>query len=125
MVQAAAVLEREVAHTGKPVADSGLTGLLLPAPVQEIVTGMLQIVSREGKGVQQRIEIYRTIASDEIEAQLVISVQTELSVTDAFALWDRIGDAVQAWTTALPKPQEDIALDIAVEVLWSVDHAAR
>ena len=124
MAQAAVVLEREAAHQAVPAADSGLTGLPLPASVQEVLTEMLQIVGRESKNIPQQIEVYRTPASDEIEAHLVIFVKTDLPAADAFALWDRIGDAVQDWTRTLPKPQEDIALGIAVEVLWSVAHAA-
>ncbi len=116
MAQAAAVLEREA-------ADNGLTDLPLPASVQEVLAEMLQIVARESENAQQ-IEVYRTAASDEIESHLVISVRTDLPAADAFALWDRIGDAVQDWTHTLPEPQEDIALSIAVEVLWSVAHAA-
>ena len=96
---------------------------LLTPEVQDVLDKMLPLVLRE-VGIGSKIEVYGTAASDEIEAHLVVSVKMELSAEEAFALWDRAGDAVQEWTAALPTPQQAMALDIAVEVLWNVDHAA-
>jgi hypothetical protein len=100
---------------------------LLTPEVQEVLDGMLPLVFRgvnEAGGVGQRVEVYGTPAYDEIEAHLVVSVWTELPAEEAFSLWDRLGDAIQDWTASLPKSQENIAIDIAIEVLWSVDSAA-
>ena len=124
MAQETAVLERDAVHEDRPAADDSIPGLLLPPSVQEVLDGILQVVRRESKDVRRQVKVYQTAAAAEIETHLVVSVETDLPAAEAFALWDRIGDAVQNWTMTLPKPQENVALGIAVEVLWSVDHAA-
>ncbi len=110
-------------QNGAQITYSSSAYLLLTPEVQDVLDRMLPLVLRE-VGIGPKIEVYGTAASDEIEAHLVVSVKTELPAEEAFALWDRVGDAVQEWTAALPTPQQDTALDIAVEVLWDVDHAA-
>jgi hypothetical protein len=100
---------------------------LLTLEVQEVLDGMLILLLREireAAGVGPRLEVYSTLAADEMEAHLVISAGTDLPAEEAFALWDHLGDAVQKWTTTLSELQEEIALSIAIEVLWSVDRAA-
>ena len=96
---------------------------LLTPDVQELLNKMLPLMLREA-GAGRLVEVYGTAPSDEMEAQLVVSVKTDLSAREAFALWDHLGDRVQEWTATLPKSQQSIASEIAVEVLWSADNAA-
>lgn len=106
-----------------PINYSNSVYFLLTPEVQDTLDRMLPLVLRE-VGIAPNIEVYGTAASDEIEAHLVVSVKTELSAEKAFALWDRVGDAVQEWTATLPMPQQEIALGVVVEVLWDAGHAA-
>ncbi len=110
-------------QNGTQITYSNSAYFLLTPEVQEVLEEMLALVLRE-VGIGPKLEVYGTAASDEMEAHLVVSVKTDLPAREAFALWERLGDAVQEWTAALPTPQQDTALDIAVEVLWDADHAA-
>lgn len=95
---------------------------LLTPDTQGLLDEMLPLILREAEG--HTLEVYGTVASDEMNAQVVVSLKTDLPAEEAFALWDHLGDAVQEWTASLPKSQQDVAFGIAVEVLWNVGHAA-
>lgn len=108
----------------KPAVRYAASALPLLTPdVQNLLNKMLPLMLRES-GAGRRVEVYGTAPSDEMEAQLVVSVKTDLSAKEAFALWDHLGDRVQEWTATLPISQQSIASEIAVEVLWSADNAA-
>lgn len=108
----------------KPAVRYAASALPLLTPdVQKLLDKMLPLILREA-GAGLMVEVYGTAPSDEMEVQLVVSVKTNLSAKEAFALWDHLGDRVQEWTATLPKSQQSIASDIAVEVLWSADDAA-
>ena len=115
------------AINGPAVVYSESARALLTPEVREVLDGVLAMVfdraRQEGTDLE-KVEVYGTRARDEIGARLIVSIQTDLPADPAFALWDMLSDAVQDWTTTLPKAQEDIALDlISLEVGWSVDSA--
>ncbi len=121
------VLERQLPKEeaqGVPAVRYAASALPLLTPQAQGVLGqMLPLILREA-GQGRTVEVYGTASSDEMDAKLVVSVKTDLSAEEAFALWDRVGDAVQERTAVLPPQQQDTALDIAVEVFWNADHAA-
>lgn len=101
---------------------------LMTPDVREVLGGVLSVVydrARQEAVEPARVEVYATSACEEIGARLIVSIQTDLPADPAFALWDALSDAVQDWTSTLPKAQEDIALDlISLEVEGSLNSAA-
>lgn len=100
----------------------------LTPEVREVLDGVLRVLferSRQEAVELEHVEVYATSACDEIDAHLIVSIQTDLPADTAFALWDALSDAVQDWTASLPKAQEDIAIDlISLEVIWNINSAA-
>ena len=101
---------------------------LLTPEVREAMDGVLRVVyekARQEAVELERVEVYATSACDEIDAHLIVSIQTDLPADPAFALWDALSDAVQDWTATLPKAQEDMGIDlISLEVIWNPNSAA-
>lgn len=100
---------------------------LLTPDVREVLDGVLSVVygrARQEAVELEGVEVYATSACDEMDAHLIVSIQTDLPADPAFALWDALSDAVQEWTSTLPKAQEDIAIDlISLEVGWDINRA--
>ena len=97
---------------------------LITPQVREVLDGVLKVVQaqiREEAIKPERVEIYGTPDYDEVKGNIIILAWTEMESEPAFAFWDRLADAVQAWIETLPESQEAIACDlIGTEVRWRV-----
>ena len=108
-----------------PVVYNDSAYRMITPQVREVLDGVLRVMLaqiREEAVKPERVEVYGTPDYDEMKGNVIVRVWTEMGAEPASALWDRLADAVQAWTETLPKPQADIAYDlIGTEVHWSVD----
>ena len=103
-----------------PIIYHASTHPLLTPEVQAVLEGMLRVLLNRARqaGVEpSRIEVYGTPVYEEIESRLIVSVWLPLFLDAAFALWDKLSDAIEEWTFTLPETQARILLDrIALEV---------
>ncbi len=119
-----AVLDHACDEATEPVIDASarplLTARVLTA-LKRLLPVMNQVAGRDGVQIL-RTDITGYVDPEDGSRELVITQLVGLEADAALRYWDRLGSAVQQWSSSLSATQAEIlAARIAIAVRWEQD----